>query len=221
MPAITDIRQVEALVSATRQEIVDGLQTAGPASIRELGEMLGRAPDSLYYHFRVLEKVGLILQVETRPSSRRDEVVYDLAQRPAKIELDPQDTRSRSAMNKIYGTFLRLAERNLKSAMETGTARLQGPDRNASAGHLTAWLTDDEVRAVNQKLQELQQIFHKKRVPGSGKLHALTYALSPVTPTERDRTRKPHAEESSPTNRKSEPPAIQAPPASLNNLESS
>ena len=58
--------QIEALASPARQEVADGLQAIGPCSIADLADLLGRAPDSLYYHVRKLEKVGLVVARGTR-----------------------------------------------------------------------------------------------------------------------------------------------------------
>ena len=44
--------------------------------IAELAEDLGRAPDSLYYHMRVLQRVGLVVPRGTRGEGVREEALY-------------------------------------------------------------------------------------------------------------------------------------------------
>lgn len=195
MPEIRDLKQVEALVSATRQEIVDAMLIAGPASIGEIAEMLGRAPDSLYYHFRLLEKVQLLKRVEVRPGRRREEVVFDVLGRPLELRLTPDptagvlDSRILQAITKITAAFLRLAERSFRSAVESGLAVFHGKQRNISAGRVTAWLTAEEFEVVEQQLEEIKQFCQERRSNAEGKLYALTYAVTPQSPTTRDRRR--------------------------------
>lgn len=46
--------------------------------IRDVAERMGRSPGSLYYHFRLLEKVGLLQMVGSRPGVKRNEALYEL-----------------------------------------------------------------------------------------------------------------------------------------------
>lgn len=193
MAEISDLRQIDALLSATRQEIMDAMQVAGPASIKELAELLGRAPDSLYYHFRLLEKVELLQRVDVRPGARREEVVYDVTIRPLVIDMhqggdEARQSKVRQAVLKIAAAFLRLGERGFRAAVESGQAILHGKDRNATAGRITTWLTAEEIRSVESQLRGLVDFCRQRRTQSGGKLYALTYALNPLTPVTRDRS---------------------------------
>ena len=54
-------KQVGALVSSVRQEIVDVLCQMGTVAVAELAAALGRPADAIYYHLRVLKRVGLVV----------------------------------------------------------------------------------------------------------------------------------------------------------------
>src|SRR5262245_59943954 len=70
--------QLAAISSPVRQEILDGVQALGPGSIAEVAKLLGRPADSLYYHVRTLERLGLLVRTGERRNGRRDEALYDV-----------------------------------------------------------------------------------------------------------------------------------------------
>jgi len=59
---IQDKKQLTALTSSARQEIVDVLSQMRTVSVGELAATLGRPADALYYHLRVLKQAGLVLR---------------------------------------------------------------------------------------------------------------------------------------------------------------
>src|SRR5215216_2961617 len=73
---IREPKQLAALRSPVRQEIVDALAPTRIRTVAELASMLGRSTHSLYHHVRVLERVGLILNMGIERRNRRDEALY-------------------------------------------------------------------------------------------------------------------------------------------------
>src|SRR5215831_10287962 len=65
-------RELRALVSPARQEIIDLLARMGDTTIAELAAGLGRPADGLYYHVRALQRAGLILEVDGRVEGRAE-----------------------------------------------------------------------------------------------------------------------------------------------------
>src|ERR1043166_5091224 len=57
---IRDRNRIVTLASPVRLSIVHTLEGIGPCSVATLARVLGVAPDSLYYHLRLLERRGLI-----------------------------------------------------------------------------------------------------------------------------------------------------------------
>jgi predicted transcriptional regulator len=55
---IAGARQIRALASPIRQDILDALTAIGPCSVSELAAAIGRPADGLYYHIRHLLKAG-------------------------------------------------------------------------------------------------------------------------------------------------------------------
>ncbi len=184
---LREARQVRALRSPARQELVDALQAAGPCSIAALGELLGRAPDSLYYHVRALERVGLIVQRGKRRSGARDEALYDT---PGRLILDfePRSSAERRDLLALTRSVLRIAERDLRAAVESGTARYaRGAERNAWCARVKGWLTQAELAAVRQHLEAASQLLVQGRPRRGASLQSIAFALAPLTPVARAR----------------------------------
>lgn len=187
---IQDPRQIEVLGSPARQEVLDGLQALGPCSIAELADSLGRAPDSLYYHIRKLERVGLVIPCGTRPSGARQETVYDTPGRMT-IDHEPATKRDRTRLMRLVSGVLRIAERDCRDALEEGRAIYRrGPDRNTWGGRVKGWLTSAERSELLGHLEAISELVTRgKRRPGAA-LHAVSFLLAPVAPTRRGVQRK-------------------------------
>jgi DNA-binding transcriptional ArsR family regulator len=187
--AIREPRQIAVLGSPARQEVLDGLQVLGPCSIAELAESLGRAPDSLYYHVRKLERAGLVVAAGTRPAGPRPEALYDV---PGRMVVDHQPTtaRERRALRGLVSSALRIGERDLVAALESGRARYgRGPERNAWGGRNKGWLTPAELAQARAHLEALSELLARgSKRPGAA-LHAVAFVLAPLAPS--PRTRRP------------------------------
>ena len=186
---ISGPRQVEALASPVRQEIVDAVQASGPCSAGQLAELLGRTQDGLYYHLRVLTRVGLLCEKGTRATRRRDERVYDVPGRPLKLRYEPGRASARGRVTRVASSMLRLAQRSFARGLADGGARVRGPDRNVWAARAKAWLTHAEVVRVNELLEEVMAVSRLGRRPGAS-LHSITFVLAPERVVGRRRASK-------------------------------
>lgn len=65
-----------ALSDSLRLRIYETLQ-AGPRTARQLGEALGRNPNRLYYHLRILEEAGLVAESGRDVSGRMVERILE------------------------------------------------------------------------------------------------------------------------------------------------
>ncbi|MBL0928182.1 MAG: helix-turn-helix transcriptional regulator [Phycisphaerales bacterium] len=182
--------QLMALTSPARQEVLDGVQAIGPCSIAELAELIGRPPDSLYYHVRKLVDVGLLVQKGSRKSKRRDEAVFDLTARPLRLVFDTRKDSNIIAMIESTSAMLRITDRNFKRSVDAGDVIIDGKSRNTWVGRLKGWLTKEEVAEVNTKIADIVQLFTRhKREPGT-ELHAITSVFMPLRPKDHRRPGK-------------------------------
>ncbi len=182
---IRSAREIAALGSPARQEIVDGLQALGPASLSELGSALGRAPDSLYYHVRKLLRVGLVVQTGTRGEGVREEALFDT---PGQLVIDhePATAGEKANLLRVLAATLRAAERDLRTAFASGLAIYRRTARRNTWGARTkGWLTRDELREVREHLESAAAILAQGRKRRGAALHTVTFALAPVAPSER------------------------------------
>jgi len=178
-------REIEALIAPERQEIVDGLAALGPASIAELAQHLGRAPDSLYYHVRKLERVGLVEQRGVRGEGVRAEILYATPAPRVVLDWEPATPRERSSLMRLVGSLLRITERDLAAAFEAGIARFRrGPRRNAWGGRVKGRLTREELLLVRGHVEAITELVSGsgERDPGhrAGDLFAFTFVLTPL-----------------------------------------
>lgn len=192
---IRDPRQIEVLGSPARQEVLDGLQAVGPCSIAELAESLGRAPDSLYYHIRKLEQVGLVVTSGTRRSGARQETLYDTPGRMT-IDHEPSTKRERERLMRLVSGVLRIAERDCRSALDEGRAVYRpGPSRNTWGGRVKGWLTPAERGELLGHLEAISDLIARGRRRPGASLHAVSFLFAPVAPTRRGAPRQKTREE--------------------------
>ncbi len=180
--------QLRALAAPVRQELLDVLSAAGPCSMAELGERLGRAPDALYFHIRRLVRVGLVVEVERRKVGRHVFVVYDTVGRPLRID---RKRARREDLQAVVRGILRLAIRDYERASADPTSVGEGTARNHCGARVHGWLDESRLARVNELLEELDQIIREGR-PGEGRQPiALAWLLAPVPARGRASARKP------------------------------
>src|SRR5580698_7968408 len=84
-------KQLTALASAARQEVVDVLAQLGTASVAELAATLGRPADALYYHLRVLRAAGLVQEIGSHATERKREALFRV--RGSELRIDYEKSR--------------------------------------------------------------------------------------------------------------------------------
>jgi predicted ArsR family transcriptional regulator len=168
-------RNVAALISPIRQEVLSALGLHGPCSVRALAKQLGRKPTALYYHLQILEKAGAIA-AESTTGDRSETVWRVLADRVA-------FARSRRAAagppaRAIAKAAMRITGRELDRAL----ASTSGEHVVALRGK--AWLGKAEVRKVMRHIEAITTVLQRAKPARRGaKIHAVTLILTPVAAT--------------------------------------
>lgn len=173
--------QIRALRSPVRQEIVDTVQSLGVCSVADVARELGRHADGLYYHVKILLRVGLLESAGTRRDRGRREARYVTRspECPMRLHYEPDDPANADAVLGVVASMLRMSERDFAGAYRPD-AVTEGPQRNLWAARVKAWLSGDDLVEVNRLLAELQTIFERGREPGRDRLHAITFVLAPL-----------------------------------------
>src|SRR5262245_32800359 len=172
--------QIAALASPARLELVDSLHATGPTSIAELARLLGRRPNSLYYHVQLLQKLGLIVAVGERYAGRRREVVYDLPARPLRLRYRAGRGPGARATVRTAHALLRLAARDFARAIASPGVVTEGPRRSLWCGRCKGWLTPAEVRRLNAHLRAIAVLMGRGRRHRGARLHSVVFASTPV-----------------------------------------
>ena len=181
---LQDIRQVRAVASPVRAAVVDALEVMAPATIVQIARAIGYPPDGLYYHVRMLERIGLVIR--TAPEPDTGAARFDLPGHPATLLYRLDDRRYARAMAKVVRTMLRCAERSFRRAFTPKRATAKGPQRNLRAGRRTAWLTAAELRRLNRDIARIHALFGRGRPQRAGsRLHEFTYVLAPIVQKDR------------------------------------
>jgi predicted transcriptional regulator len=175
---IRSTAQLSALSSAPRQEIVDVLSRMGTVTVAELAATLGRPADALYYHLRVLVRVGLVVAEKSDKKRGRPETTFRTIAPELHLEYSSTDRSRVRSTSAIVSSMLRLGIRDFRRSLAAGTAQLAGPRRELWALRATGWLTPDDVQQVNGKMQGLRDAVWKPK--GKGRLYGITILLTPL-----------------------------------------
>jgi len=177
---ISDLKQIHAIQSPVRIALLDLIEANGPMTVAELAACLDCAMDGLYYHLKIMTKSGWFVCTTTSASRGRSKTVYDLAQRPYRLEYKPRDAKNRKAVTRIIAMLLRDALREFRRSYANRPVT-SGERRNLWSGRKIAWLTSGEVEDLNRVLHRL--VFGVMRTRRQRKAQAkpisFTWVLSP------------------------------------------
>ncbi len=172
--------QRAALTSPLRLEILEHFLVAGPAAVDEVAARMGRAPDSLYYHVRMLVKVGLLRPRGSRKSGKRDKKLYAVV--APRIELPCRSGSATETTMKAMALAFRMAEREMRASLESGRFEEQGRYRDFYAGRVRSDLSRAALAEVNRHLKAIEDIFSRafRTAPVNGTSCSLTVTLLPA-----------------------------------------
>jgi hypothetical protein len=177
---IREPKQLAALRSPVRQEIIDALAPTRIRTVAELASMLGRSTHSLYHHVRVLERVGLILNMGIERRNRRDEALYATPGRLLRIHRDPRSATFRRNMRGLVAGMLRLTERDFVRELARRASTKVVPSMNLSAGRMKGRLTTGQLHEVLRLMGRLYDLLGNHPEQTVGTMHALTMVISPL-----------------------------------------
>jgi DNA-binding transcriptional ArsR family regulator len=180
---VRDPKQVKALRTPLRQEVVEAVTRLGACSVKELGDAVGRAPASLYYHVHELEAAGLIMEAGRRRVGKRLESVYEPVAQRIVIDRAERSEEFLSALLDLHRSSLRTAERELVRALDPG--RMAGvPKARAPAMlvRLSARLRPGAAAEAGRMMRELAEFMERNDDPDTPATHALTAVLVRLVP---------------------------------------
>jgi DNA-binding transcriptional ArsR family regulator len=173
-------KQLHAISSPLRQDLMDLIEAIGPAPVTTLAKYMEMPTDGLYYHLRMLKRAGLVVETTERVAVGRPQGKFDVAGRPVRIRYTGADTRTRKAIKRLIGSVMRNAYQGFRRAFSSD-AVVEGPAREVWAGRKTGRLTDAEIEEMNKliaRMMELMDTSRRTNEPG-GRLFSFTFAFVP------------------------------------------
>ncbi len=178
---ITEQAEIEALVSPVRGLLLSTLCSSGPCSVGELATLVGRKPRALYYHLDALVACGLVVEVGTRPTRRRQETLYDAVADTVMVDEHAVATPEwLDAHRRAIAAALRQAIRVHDAALVDPTTVTGGDYPELRMQTMQAQLTPEGMRRVMDKLEELLSTVREEREKRSGRFYSLTLSFAPV-----------------------------------------
>lgn len=164
--------QWDAISSSHRLQLLQFIEGAGKASIKELSAWTGRAGTSLYPHLEILEAAQLVA-VEVEMGRGRPRRVYRPGvavtwSRNSGGTVDSNDSAISLGVQLLSDLALRLRRWGKARVPKSVVA---GLDRSASIVSETTWLDDDQRKQVNVMVDELMAFVRTAREQRRGKRH--------------------------------------------------
>lgn len=176
--SITSDQQLQTLVSAARQEIVDVLAQMGTVSVAELAAALGRPADALYYHLRILKKAGLIQEVIDRKEGGSTEARFRTLGQDLRIDYDAARKKDSGRLSNVVSSMLRLGIRDFKEAAGNPEVAVSGAQRELWASRKTGWLERKDLQRLIEHLDALTSSMPAD--PTDGELYGVTILVTPL-----------------------------------------
>lgn len=187
---ISTRKAAKAIASPVRQELLDCIEAIGPCTIAQAAQHVGRAPDSLYFHTRSLERVGLLVRVKTPKRAKgttREPAMYDVYTRPMSLAyrkpIQPTD------LTAIASGMLRLAQRDIKSALASPkhaeALQLEGPERQLWFARAKGWLLPQDLIKLNELLSQALALVRSRKPTTGAQSLSLVFAFAPSATTKR------------------------------------
>jgi DNA-binding transcriptional ArsR family regulator len=174
--------EIAVLASPARQEIVDTLEAlGGEAPVAAIAAQLGRAPDALYYHLRLLVKSGLLVELPSDGEGRRYRTRTGSRER-LKLRYQPGKTPNARAVRRVATGMLRIAGRDFADALADANVAVEGPRRALWASRAKGWVGDAELEEINRLFERISAILARGKSDDRARLVALTWVMAPIEP---------------------------------------
>ena len=160
---ISDLDTLKAVSTPFRQKLMQ-LMAEEVRTVKEMARELDMPPSRLYYHVNQLEKHGVIRVVDTRLVSGIVEKRYQLAARNFRVDrrLLAAGGKQDQVLETLLESTLGAAEKEILLGVRSGVTDLSIPTAEPKAiylAHALAYLTPDQYRDFQQRLQALLEEF--------------------------------------------------------------
>jgi DNA-binding transcriptional ArsR family regulator len=181
---VSEPKQIAAISSPGRDEMMDTIGIIGPCTVGELARAMGRSRHGIYYHLRALAACGLLKELRGRKTSKREAARYEVAGRPLVVHFDLTTAKSRRAVLELAHARMRSGTRGFNRACNPKLAVVGGPRRNLWATRWKGWLSPSELEDVNRCLARIIDTMQARAGDPKQrrKCYELTFVFVPTVP---------------------------------------
>lgn len=178
---IVDPDQLKALVSTVRTDIMDQVAAFGPLSVREIGELTGAAPSSLYHHVEKLVAVGLLVEAGQRQTAKKPEQLYDTPAPRMRMLSALQDGANRPVLEALVDSVCRQANRDFARGFAAPHRRTAGDTRNVRFARLVSRPDAETLAQINAHLDAVSELIAQS-ADGPGERISFAWVITPQDP---------------------------------------
>ena len=179
---VTDPRVMRALAHPARIEILEYLNDTGAVvTATEVAGRVRMSPSATSYHLRELAKYGLVEQAPSRGDGR--ERVWQSVGGSLRIDADPEQPGAAAASQTLIDLYVERDMARVRDWMaHQGDQPAEWRDSSTLMGNRLL-MTADELRALNEKVQELLEPYKMRarqdHAPEGARKVAVTYMAFP------------------------------------------
>lgn len=164
-----------------RHAIYQVVHNQGEASVREIGRQLGRQPAALYRHVDRLVEDGILQEVGSESTGRRDAKLYSTKLKY--LAYEPNDPEMVDALCAYVECMTKRAGSEVVESMQSGNARtkLTKQGRDTHVGKVFGWLDKETLEEVNEHIDAIMRLFSKKQRAPDTELISILVTLAPLT----------------------------------------
>jgi DNA-binding transcriptional ArsR family regulator len=170
--------QLKAVVSPVRGTVYSMVAAFGPLSVREIAELIGAAPSSLYYHIERLVAVGLLVEAGARQIAKKPEQLYDVPSRRMRMTEAIKDPRNDRYLKAIVGSICKQANRDYARARSASHCRVTGASRNLRFARLISRPDSVTLAKMNEHLEAIAELLAES-AEGDAGVVSFSWVLAP------------------------------------------
>lgn len=175
---VSDIHQIKALADPLRQQIL-GAFVREPRTTKQVATLLGQPPTRLYRHVDLLERVGLIRLIETRPKRGTIEKYFQaIASRFAVAGHIAGEAGS--LVEETFAKAFASVQKDIRRAVESGQIDAASGSGETVMALGTLRISSEDLPELQNRIAHLADGLHKE---GERKWYRLLVTVVPVSET--------------------------------------
>jgi len=170
-------RVLGALASPLRQDILVVLESTAPLSVAELARRIGRRPDTLYHHLRLLERAGLVRAAASDSTGGRPGSLWRVTSHPIRVSASGTKGSAVRHAERVVGAMARAGARDFQRAFRNYVA---GKGPKPSGKRWCVWLDERELDEMEKALWDVIHRFRKHEPREDRSPFIVTWLLASV-----------------------------------------